>query len=156
MSEEKKREAPPQEVAEPEVREEILEAIENARPSMGFMRRPVEPVPVGGLRPLEPLMPMSDIDYADMLGDALSPSKIMPPLMPEAGLMQEPRAGLEAQSRFRGFTGPPRAALQFLCPYGFGGQCCGCRYMPCNELTLAVLGRVSKDYGPGGRCSADD
>ena len=149
----KPRESPKPEVAEPEVREEILEAVEDARPSMGFLRRPVEPA-IGGVRPLEPLEPLSDSDYVDRIGDALAPSSIVPPLLPEAGLLQEPVAGLEAP-RLRGFTSPPRAALQFTCPYGFGGQCCGCRYMPCNELTLAVLGHVSRDYGPGGRCSAD-
>ena len=150
VAEEKKPEE-----AVPEVREEILEAVEDARPSMGFLRRPVEPA-IGGVRPLEPLEPLSDSDYVDRIGDALSPSSIVPPMLPEAGhqLLQEPVAGLESP-RLRGFTSTSKQPLQFTCPYGFGGQCCGCRYMPCNELTLAVLGHVSRDYGPGGRCSAD-
>jgi len=150
VAEEKK----PEEAVEPSVQEEILEAVEDARPPMGFLRYPVEPV-IEGIRPLEPLEPMSDSEYVDRVGAALAPSSIVPPMLPEAGMLQEPVAEL-VSPRLRGFTGPPRAALQFTCPYGFGGQCCGCRYLPCNELTLAVLGHVSRDYGPGGRCSADD
>jgi hypothetical protein len=149
--------APPVEAkAEPDIRDEILEAVEDTRPSMGFMRRHVEPVVEGGLRPLRPLEPMSESDYADMVGDALDPSRIMPPLMPTFDLLQEPRAGLEAEPRLRGFTGAPRQPLQFMCPYGLEGRCCGCRYLPCNDLTLAVMGHVARDYSPGGRCSADD
>lgn len=135
-----------------DVKGEVLEAAEG-KPSMGFMRRPVESLPEG-LKPLEPLEPLEslDADYVDRIGDALSPDRIMPPLMPQAGLVREPVA--EAP-RLRGFSHASRQPLQFSCPYGLGGQCCGCRYMPCNELTLAVLGHVSRDYGSGGRCSAD-
>ena len=152
LAEEKSAEA--EEAAEPDVRDEILEAVDEGSPSRGFFRQPTEPVIEGGLKPLMPLTPMSDADYADRVGAAMEPSNIMPPLMPEAGPLQEPLAGLEAQPRLRGFTSLAQP-LQFTCPYGLGGQCCGCRYMPCNELTLAVLGHVSKDYEPGGRCSAD-
>ena len=143
MSEDKKPEE-----AKPDVKEELLEAVD-AKPPTRF---PWRPEPHEGLKPLEPLEPMDD--YADRIGDAMSPGRIMPPLMPTAELVHEPLAGTEAP-RLRGFT-QQRQPLQFQCPYGLGGQCCGCRYMPCNELTLAVLGHVSRDYGPGGRCSADD
>jgi len=138
---------PPAEQAA-EVRDEILEAVDEGASPRGFYRQPAEPVIEGGLKPLMPLMPLSDADYVDRVGAAMEPSNIMPPLMPDLEI------GGEVSPRLRGFTSAPRAGLQFTCPYGLGGQCCGCRYMPCNELTLAVLGHVSKDYSPGGRCSA--
>jgi len=132
---------------ETDVRDELLEAVDEASPPRGFFRQPTEPLIDSALKPLEPLTPMSDRDYADMVGAAMEPSNIMSPMMPDL----EPRG--EVSPRLRGFTSVAQP-LQFTCPYGLGGQCCGCRYMPCNELTLAVLGHVSKDYSPGGRCSA--
>jgi len=132
----------------PEPGEPLIEAEPSDQPT-GWLRGAQEPVFEGGLEPLEPLEPFSD-DYAERVGDALAPSNIMPPLMPDAPELEAPAA-----HRLRGFTGASRAPLQFKCPYGLTGACCSCRYLPCNELTLAVLGHVSRDYEAGGRCSAD-
>ena len=130
----------------PDVREELLEAV-NVKPVLPI-RRPIESQ-IEGIQPLEPLEPMTSDDYADLVGDAMDPSKIMPPLMPIGETTQEP------VQRLHRFThSSKRSALQFSCPYGFEGQCCGCRYLPCNELTLAILEHVSRDYMTGGRCSA--
>lgn len=138
---------PVSETPEPDVREDILEAVDRSDQPNGFIRSPREPVINGGLEPLEPLEPYSGDDYADMIGAALDPSNLMPSLMP---------VGVKpvVAPRKRGFTSQV-SPLQFTCPYGLDGRCCGCRYLPCNELTVAVLGHVSRDYGPGGRCSAD-
>lgn len=137
-----KTEQPEQVEPEPDIREEILEATAHTRTPFSI-RRVAEPI-IEGIKPLEPLKPISD--YADQIVDALNPSHIMPPLMPEH--TQSPSV------RLYGYVKKP-VSMVFKCPYGFDGLCCGCRYMPCNELTVAVLAHVTRDFESGGRCSAD-
>ena len=124
---------------ESDIREEILEAVEHTRTPFSI-KRPAEPI-ILGIKPLEPMKPISD--YSDEIAEALNPSHIMPPLMPE----------LTTSVRLYGFSKKP-VSMVFTCPYGFDGLCCGCRYMPCNELTVAVLAHVTRDFEAGGRCSA--
>ena len=140
-------EAAPVDTQQPDVESEAPEYVDANLPPLFPIRQ--EPVFESDLKPLEPLEPLTDAD-ADRIAAAMQPGSIMAPMMPTLGALAEPAA-----PRLRGFSSS-REPLQFTCPYGFSGQCCGCRYLPCNELTLAVLGHVAGDYGPGGRCSADD
>lgn len=134
MTQEKdKREATPE--AAPEVRAE-------PRAPPGLLLRRGEPPQTGLLRPLQPMEPLRDEELVERMAEALAPSRIVPPLLPEAS----PPPPLSMRGR---------EPLGFRCPYGLGGQCCGCRYAPCRELVLAVLGYVSRDYSPGGRCAVD-